>query len=198
LIDLEGHGREQIGDALDTSRTVGWFTCLYPILLKLPANQDNHEVLLKEVKTQLRSIPHYGISFGLLRYLNQNQPLHRQGNSDISFNYLGKIDNLSNKNGIFGLSNVPTGTGLFYLQERTHFLAINAKIQDEILQIEWSYSTNIHHDHTIENIAKTYLQYLGLYVTGCESPDSLFYTASDFHLADISESELGSILEDLE
>ena len=33
LIDLEGHGREEIFADVDLSRTVGWFTSLYPVRL---------------------------------------------------------------------------------------------------------------------------------------------------------------------
>ncbi|UJS03239.1 non-ribosomal peptide synthetase [Cylindrospermopsis raciborskii] len=198
LIDLEGHGREDIGHNLDLSRTVGWFTCLYPILLKQPTNPDNHEILLKEIKNQLRTIPHHGISFGLLRYLNLNQPLKESKNADISFNYLGSLDSPLGDNHNFSVSDAPVGAGVFALQQRTHILAINAKIQDKILQVEWSYSRNIHYDQTIENIAKTYLQSLGLYLTNSDSANSSFYSASDFQLVDLSESELGELLEDLE
>ncbi|QYX31220.1 non-ribosomal peptide synthetase [Sphaerospermopsis torques-reginae] len=206
LIDLEGHGREEIGDNLDISRTIGWFTSLYPVLLKQPHNnanhEPNHELLLKEIKTQLRTIPHHGISFGLLRYLNQNQHLKDKLNlkktANISFNYLGQIDNLQTTNQRFSMSHAPTGSGLFGQQERPHLLAINARIQNEILQIEWYYSQNVHDHKNINNLAEKYLTNLGLYLTNSASSNSSFYSASDFHLVDLSENELDAILEDLE
>ncbi|MBW4566490.1 MAG: amino acid adenylation domain-containing protein [Tolypothrix carrinoi HA7290-LM1] len=194
LIDLEGHGREQLVSGLDLSRTVGWFTSLYPILLKKPAENAHHDMLLKEVKTQLRAIPHYGISFGLLRYLSQNETFTNVQQPAISFNYLGQIESLTKSD--FSLSNAPTGVGLFPKQERPHLLAINAHVQSDRLQINWTYSQHIHRSQTIHNLAENYLNNLRLYLTNSTS-NSSFYSATDFHLVDLSENELDSILEDL-
>lgn len=193
LIDLEGHGREQLVSGLDLSRTVGWFTSLYPILLTKPAENAHHDILLKEVKTQLRAIPHYGISFGLLRYLSQYETLTNVQQAAISFNYLGQIESLTKSD--FSLSNAPTGVGLFPEQERPHLLAINARVQSSYLQINWTYSQHIHRPQTIHHLAESYLNNLRLYLT--DSTSTNFYTATDFHLVDLSESELDSILEDL-
>ena len=121
LIDLEGHGREELIDQLDIYRTVGWFTSLYPILLQQPETNTHQDTLIKAIKTQIINIPHHGISFGLLRYVSQNKTLHENLNyanqSAISFNYLGQIDNKSPGNHLFNLSHVPTGTaGLAHLK----------------------------------------------------------------------------------
>ena len=202
LIDLEGHGKEQINDQLDISRTVGWFTSLYPILLQKPAANTHEDTLIKAIKTQLRTIPHHGISFGLLRYLSQNKTLQENLNhanqATISFNYLGQIDNKSPDNHLFNISHAPTGTGLFTKQERPHLLAINARIQNDFLQIEWSYSQNIHQKQTINHLGEKYVENLRLYLTDSTSSNSSFYSATDFNLVDLSENELDSILEDLE
>ena len=34
LVDVEGHGREEIGEGVDVTRTVGWFTTIYPVVLE--------------------------------------------------------------------------------------------------------------------------------------------------------------------
>jgi len=193
LIDLEGHGREELIEGLDLSRTIGWFTSLYPVLLNANGDQD---LLLKEVKTQLRSVPHHGISFGLLRYFSQK--ITPNQTAAISFNYLGQVDehklNLATTQWL--LSNAPTGLGMFAKQQRPHPLAINARIQDQSLQVNWSYSHEIHHPQTMQNLAETYIQHLCSYLTGSSS--TKFYSASDFQLVDLSEGELSSILEDLD
>ncbi|MEA5616258.1 amino acid adenylation domain-containing protein [Cronbergia sp. UHCC 0137] len=202
LIDLEGHGREELIEQLDISRTIGWFTSLYPILLQKPSTNTEQDTLIKAIKTQLRTIPHHGISFGLLRYLSQNQTLQETlknaNQAAISFNYLGQIDNLPKTNHRFTISHAPTGTGLCPQQERPHLLAINARIQNELLQIEWSYSQNIHHSQTIKYLAENYLYNLRSYLTDSTATNSSFYSATDFHLVNLSENELDSILEDLE
>ena len=78
LLDLEGHGREEIFADVDLSRTVGWFTSLFPVRLD-PGALDLDEALaggpalgraLKSIKEQLRALPDNGLGYGLLRYLN--------------------------------------------------------------------------------------------------------------------------------
>src|SRR5690348_10223739 len=68
LVDLRGHGREAIFDDLDVTRTVGWFTTVYPLIVPVtePLEPD---AVLQAVKARLRSIPRSGIGYGLLRYL---------------------------------------------------------------------------------------------------------------------------------
>ena len=59
VVDLEGHGREEILEAVDTSRTVGWFTSLYPVKLTVAPGR-NPEEALKATKETLRRIPRRG------------------------------------------------------------------------------------------------------------------------------------------
>ncbi|MFD6341692.1 amino acid adenylation domain-containing protein [Streptomyces sp. NPDC060131] len=67
-IDLEGHGREELFDDIDLTRTVGWFTSLYPVALALPSGEDWRESITA-VKEQLRAVPDRGIGYGALRTL---------------------------------------------------------------------------------------------------------------------------------
>src|SRR5262249_37688023 len=67
LLTLEGHGREDVLDGVDVSRTVGWFTSQFPVALELPAT--GWDATLKSVKETLRAVPHRGMSFEALRYL---------------------------------------------------------------------------------------------------------------------------------
>ena len=82
LIDVEGHGREEIFSGIELSRTVGWFTSLYPVRLD-PGSLDIEEAMaggpalgraLKLIKEQLHTVPEHGLGFGLLRYLNARHP----------------------------------------------------------------------------------------------------------------------------
>ncbi|MFF2144925.1 amino acid adenylation domain-containing protein [Kitasatospora sp. NPDC058190] len=102
LVGLEGHGREEILPDADLSRTVGWFTSLYPVRLDpgtVPAEQLTAAgpalgTAVKSVREQLRAIPDNGIGFGLLRYLNPRTAvqLAKSAEPQIGFNYLGRID----------------------------------------------------------------------------------------------------------
>ncbi|MGV9856153.1 amino acid adenylation domain-containing protein [Streptomyces sp. NPDC003442] len=102
LIRLEGHGREEhVVPGADLSRTVGWFTSMFPIRLDV-AGCDGTEALaggpaagraVKAVKEQLRSLPDKGMGYGLLRYLNPEtaEVLRRYPTGQIGFNYLGRF-----------------------------------------------------------------------------------------------------------
>ena len=110
LLDLEGHGREELdellqvsGDAgdIDLTRTVGWFTSLYPVRLD-PGPLDLEQALavgaplgraLKTIKEQLRAVPGKGLGYGLLRYLNAETAatLAAQPAPQLGFNYLGRF-----------------------------------------------------------------------------------------------------------
>ncbi|NJK63588.1 MAG: hypothetical protein HC921_13670 [Synechococcaceae cyanobacterium SM2_3_1] len=74
LVELEGHGREDLFAEVDLSRTVGWFTSWYPVLLSLPA-EPSIETVLPAVKDYLRRIPQAGIGFGLLQHLTENKEI---------------------------------------------------------------------------------------------------------------------------
>ncbi len=92
LLSLEGHGREDILPGIDLSRTVGWFTTLYPVLLDLGDAARPADAMLS-VRDQLRAIPNHGIGFGLLRYLGdaEIQNLLRPiPTGEVSFNYFGQ------------------------------------------------------------------------------------------------------------
>jgi len=102
LIEVEGHGREEVIPGVDLSRTVGWFTSLYPVRLdpgrlgwdEVRAGSPRLGDALKRVKEQLRDVPENGLGFGVLRYLNSDTEaeLAGRGVPQIGFNYLGRFE----------------------------------------------------------------------------------------------------------
>ena len=106
LVDLEGHGREPLIENVDVSRTIGWFTTHFPVVLDLSEESESsvengkisHGIGLavKSVKEQLRRIPNRGIGYGVLRYLSENPEITKQlkgfPQAEVSFNYLGQLD----------------------------------------------------------------------------------------------------------
>ncbi|OPG79861.1 non-ribosomal peptide synthetase, partial [Pseudomonas ogarae] len=67
LVQLEGHGREALFDDIDLTRTVGWFTSVYPV--RLSPVGDDFSASIKAIKEQLRAVPHKGLGHGVVRYL---------------------------------------------------------------------------------------------------------------------------------
>ncbi len=160
LVDLEGHGREEIVPDVDLSRTVGWFTTIYPVLLDV-SDAANAEEMLEAVKQQLRAIPNKGIGYGLLRYMSDDAEVFKSlPQAQVNFNYLGQFDQTVGQSS--GFSPAPESTGPTRTAEgrRMHLLEINGGISDGELSLAWNYSQNLHHRSTIERMAQRYLESL--------------------------------------
>jgi non-ribosomal peptide synthase protein (TIGR01720 family) len=181
LIDLEGHGREDIFEGVDLSRTIGWFTAVFPVLLKSEKHSDLGAAI-KSVKEQLRAVPNRGIGCGVLRYLNQEiaKNLHKLPQAEVSFNYLGQFDQVLPKSSLFMLSSEPSGPLRSPRGNRRYLLEINGFIASSKLQLDWTYSENIHRRESIENLATGFIESLRSLIQYCQSPDAGGCTPSDF------------------
>ena len=197
LIDLETHGREDLSTNLNITRTVGWFTAIFPVFLQLRNTNDLGENI-KYVKERLREISQTGISYGLLRYLNPNQKLSQTlqtlPQSAISFNYLGQIDLFTSQGWILGLAKESTGLSSHPLNQRRYVLNINAWIAQSQLQIQWRYSRNLHDTTTIEKLAQQFIKTLQAIIEHCQAPNSGGYTPSDFAGARLNQQQLDKFL----
>jgi len=181
LLDLEGHGREDIFEGVDLSRTIGWFTAVFPVLL----NSEKHSELgaaIKSVKEQLRAVPNRGIGCGVLRYLNPEiaKNLHKLPQAEVSFNYLGQFDQVLPKSSLLMLSSEPSGPIRSPRGNRHYLLEINGFIASSKLQLDWTYSENIHRRESIENLATGFIESLRSLIQYCQSPDAGGCTPSDF------------------
>jgi len=202
LFNLEGHGRETLVDGVDLSRTVGWFTTIFPVVLNVPAiDTDDIGNTLKSIKEQLRAIPNKGIGFGLLRYLSLDTEISTQLQTipppQISFNYLGQFTQVMNSSALLQLANESSGEDHSLEGKRPHLLNINAIITNERLQIDWKYSTNVHQPSTINKIAKEFIETLQTIIVHCSSPENRGYTPTDFPLLQLNQLELDQLLENL-
>jgi amino acid adenylation domain-containing protein/non-ribosomal peptide synthase protein (TIGR01720 family) len=198
LLDLEGHGREDVFDNIDLTRTVGWFTSIFPVNLQLndTGNLGND---IKSIKEQLRLVPHKGISYGVLRYLkNQNQcQMQQLPQPAISFNYLGQLDVSNSQSWIQGIATEPTGYLSDPSNQRTHIINVIAWRDGEQLQVQWRYSSNLHHQGTIEKLAQVYIKKLQALIQHCLSPESGGYTPSDFAGARLNQQQLDKFINKL-
>ena len=92
VVDLEGHGREDAGPGIDVSRTVGWFTSVYPVVLQ-GAGVGGPGEALRRTKEHLRAVPRHGLGYGLLRYLAGAVP---SSGGQVKFNYVGQAAHIAN------------------------------------------------------------------------------------------------------
>jgi non-ribosomal peptide synthase protein (TIGR01720 family) len=197
LLEMEGHGREDLFDDVDVSRTVGWFTSIYPIVLDLDQPGDMGRSL-KSVKEQLRAVPRRGIGYGLLRYLRDGELRERRtrlGGADICFNYLGQMNSgLEAEGAIF--RQVPGRRGLEWSRSgrRAHLVDITAAVVGGRLQISWIYSRDVHARGTIARLADEYSSSLRALIEHCLSEGAGGHTPSDFPLAALDQAELDELL----
>jgi non-ribosomal peptide synthase protein (TIGR01720 family) len=199
VIDLEGHGREEIVEGVDVSRTLGWFTTLFPVRLDLPPTWSVGKAL-QGVKEQLRRVPNRGIGFGMLRYLAADQRVKALSTPAISFNYLGQVDATVSENAPFALDMAPEAAGPLASPEamRPHRLDVVGLVTGGSLRVDWAYGSAIHAPSTIEGLARGFVDVLREIIAHCQSPEAGGYTPSDFPMAKLDEEQLDTLLAQVE
>ena len=191
-IHLEGHGREEMVEGIDLSRTVGWFTSIYPVHLNFQGTKTPIEGL-KAVKDQLRQIPNRGVDYGILRYLKKELLPFYQQKPSISFNYLGQFDQVFSKESLFMQE-----TGFTFLDHApeskpSHLIEVIGMVKDEKLHFVWIYSREQFSRLTIQAIADGMLRHLRQLINKPTTESA--FTVSDFADAeDLTEESLSKVL----
>jgi non-ribosomal peptide synthase protein (TIGR01720 family) len=190
LLDLEGHGREYLFEGVDLSRTVGWFTTIFPVLLALNAT-DNLGEAIQSIKEQLRAVPNRGIGYGVLRYLSGDADITSQLSmtppAEVSFNYLGQFDWGTQEDSFFTLA--PESVGSEYSQQgiSDRLLDINSLVVDSQLKVDWTYSENFHQRTTIENLAQDFVERLRSLIAHCTSSNVVEHQSIHDHAQPMHE-----------
>ncbi|SHF40806.1 non-ribosomal peptide synthase domain TIGR01720/amino acid adenylation domain-containing protein [Seinonella peptonophila] len=194
LIHLEGHGREELDEQIDLSRTVGWFTSLYPMRLMTNPLLTQKE-RLTQVRKQMKEIPGHGIGYGILRYRGTDllpwEPL-----IEVSFNYLGQFTAQAEQKVNFQNVSQEVGEMIDPNADRPYLLDIIAVTSEGKLSISWKYSKNIHRRETIQQLAEQMIMYLRSLLRNWESWLHLQVTQEDFPLATIDPAILLQRVED--
>ncbi|MFE7431162.1 condensation domain-containing protein, partial [Streptomyces sp. NPDC057545] len=155
-VNLEGHGREELFDDIDLTRTVGWFTAMYPVALELPAG-DDWPGTMRSVKRQLRAVPDRGVGYGALRHLADTPGLVPAVDPLISFNYLGQFDTATGGAGLLDRSVAVDGQEHGPQQERNHLIDVVAAVDDGRFVVTWYYSAAVHHQETVAALAEEFV-----------------------------------------
>ncbi len=190
LVDLEGHGREDLFPGLDLGHTVGWFTVVYPMVLELGQGKAPGEAL-KSIKEQLRAVPGKGIGYGLLRYLREGEPiagrLRSLPRAEIGFNYLGQLDQGLPEASPFRFARESGGPDHSPRARRRYLLELNASIARGQLTLKWAFGEGRYRRATVEQLSERYLAALRALIAHCTSPEAGGYTPSDFKRAELSQ-----------
>ena len=195
LLDLEGHGREELMPGVDLSRTVGWFTSVFPVFLNIGAAPSPGEALAA-VKRCLRDIPHRGIGYGLLRYLadpadERVAALKNGEQPELIFNYLGQFDRVLSQTSPLSPGEDRYGPSYGPVNHRPYVLNLVSRISGGRLSMTWMYCRKLHDPETIEALAAAFVAALRGLMNA--EPHREAGVAPE---ADLSESDLSG--EDLE
>ena len=204
LVDLEGHGREPMAGGIDLSRTVGWFTSLFPVgldagpidIAEALAGGPSMGRAIKRIKEQLRAIPGRGLGYGLLRYMHPESKTRLAGHPEpqIGFNYLGRFSVDEAKD----WSPAAQGASLVALADLemplAHLIDINALTLDgpagPCLSATWSWASALFAESEVRSLAEGWRRALEALVHHVQQPGAGGHTASDFPLVTLSSGQV--------
>ena len=193
VVELEGHGREDIFAGAEISRTVGWFTTAFPV--RLPGGSGDDASLIKSVKEELRAIPARGLGYGVLRYLGTEEQRHALAalsEPRIVFNYLGQFDSSVGEGTPFKVAPESAGPARSDSAPLGRWLSINGQVREGQLRLSFSYGRRRYRRTTIERLAEHYAAALRELVDHCTG-GARGMTPSDFELSGLSQADLDAL-----
>lgn len=197
LVNLEGHGREEIAEGVDVSRTVGWFTTVAPLLLDVSGTATPEDAL-RAIQKQVDLLPRQGIGYGVLRYLSRDDALAAQlralPQAEVSFNYTSRSGKGTLENTLFKEASESCGHPYGANGRRRYLLDVNGRVTGDRLVLYWTYSENVHDRATIERIARRYVEELRALVAQCRSDTVRTSLPSDFTELGVSAADLQQVL----
>ncbi|WP_443090406.1 amino acid adenylation domain-containing protein [Bacillus velezensis] len=193
-IAMEGHGREHIMPELDISRTVGWFTSMYPVLIDLNTAGAELGTAVKTVKDTLGRIPDKGIGYGILKYMTppEQKTIRFRQAPEISFNYLGQFNDTEDQH-TFSLSGLASGHDITPTWQREQAVEMSAMAAQHKLHFSLSYPPSRFRKETMEQLLQTLQQYLRDIMSHCTGKEEAEKTVSDFSSKTLTSDDLDSI-----
>ena len=180
-IDLESNGRIIRYKEYDLSRTVGWFTAIYPMVVE---NETDVISMICQTKENRRKVRNIEYTFGLLNMGDKEKTSFVV--PQLSFNYLGEIS--SEING-FERSNLSIGKPVGDKLKRWYAIDISCSIQDGILRFSLDYSKNVVSDDLAEKIADTIKAEISNAIIQLREQNDRIMTPSDYNV-ELSMDEL--------
>ncbi|MCW3101563.1 MAG: amino acid adenylation domain protein [Bacteroidetes bacterium] len=196
LLKLEGHGREYIGKDVDVTRTIGWFTTEYPVMLDMKFGQNKIRQLI-EIKETLHRVPNKGIGYGILRYFAKKD---YRLEPEIVFNYLGDFGadvGAKQNSGRFEFSNNVNGSTVSGNAIRECVLDVSGIIVKGRLNLVISYDTKQFSSPTIKNLLNSYRLHLEWLITSLSNEKEEKLTPVDLTFKGLTMEQLEELSNNL-
>jgi amino acid adenylation domain-containing protein/non-ribosomal peptide synthase protein (TIGR01720 family) len=193
---MEGHGREEITEGICIDRTVGWFTTMYPVVLK----NIGHDVsqVIKNTKENLNRLPNKGIGYGIIKEIGASA-FSEISDPDITFNYLGEFGaEQAIGNEIFKMSDMMRGSNIAETNRFGTPISINGGLQHGVLSMGIAYDQSEYNENTIKNLCDLFKHELIGVIEHCKNVETIQYTASDFGEYSWSDKEFIATSDKLE
>jgi phthiocerol/phenolphthiocerol synthesis type-I polyketide synthase E len=194
-VDLSGPGRSVLKPDIDLRRTVGWFTTVYPVALDCAKGGGvSAKQLLDDVHNTLNAVPHYGIGYGLLRYLYAPTArlLGATSPADIFFSYVGTIPDLPP----LGSDDVPvqfdTDTALpirEVIPGLGHAIEFRVYRSAGVLNLDWWYDTRRVESVTAQSLADGFSRTLLELIREALAEDEMDSESDELELVDLSSTD---------
>ncbi|KAH8586613.1 hypothetical protein B0O99DRAFT_695320 [Bisporella sp. PMI_857] len=150
----EGHGREPWDSSIDLSRTVGWFTTMYPVVVP---TKDTIGDTIKTTKDIRRTIPSNGWTYFTSHLLTSEgrDMLAKQFPFEVLLNYSGSFQQLERSEGLFTpLSDEISGPRDSPQMSRFELFGIEAVIDKGSLRFDFNYNIHMKHQDRIQEWIK--------------------------------------------
>ena len=206
LVDLEGHGRQDVIEGLDVSRTVGWFTSMHPVVLRVDRGSQA-VVALARTAEQLSATPDRGLPYGLARYLSDDAEIAARlaalPAAQLAFNYLGDFDQAVSGSAFRWLGS-PNASSRSPRARRAHLLEVQALVTGGEFRVSWGYCPAFHDEQTVARLAQRFLAELESLIDACrlaseavpaDSPPAASPPGAEFGWSD---DDMADILGDIE
>jgi len=193
---IEGHGRELIGEGQDLTRTVGWFTSIYPFVLR-SAGVD-HRQAIRETKESLRRLPRRGVSYGISRYLSNAPPAPSSNQPTLVFNYLGVFDSPSVgetlDEPVFSFAEESHGPMFGPRFQRQADLEVTGLVSGQRLGLSVIFHPSLHHRATVASFLENFRQELVDLLEHCRAAGRVEKTPTDFTGCTLSLPDYDALL----
>jgi non-ribosomal peptide synthase protein (TIGR01720 family) len=164
VLALEGHGRESEIEGLNLSRTVGCFTSMFPVCVRVPPG-GGPGAILRAVRDHLDGVPRRGLDYGLWRYgvAGSDRPV---ATPEVMVTCLGEFDQVLDEGGsVLGTESM--GRARHPAAPRPFVLEVTAGIIKGRFTVRIGYSANLHWPETIDTFGHALATRLRAFIRHC-------------------------------